>query len=272
MGILDEAIREHLELKRQHGAGDNELRELEDEAFGPPARPGAAVPDALGAEAPTTIVPADSPAASEQTVAELAEPPAEPVEPLPEPAQRPPAESVEAVEEPAEAPVEEHPAMEHRAVDPSTADEGTVGAETEEHPPPEPPEESQETPLADQPTEFYDQPVGADEGEPLEDAGEEAVEEEEAVEDEFFSEQSLSDELDQALDTPETEGASPPPDLAEPDSQEEELPAGDEDGYDDDEEEGEDVLEETPEFLQDTPEHDRLWFEQKPPKDFDFDD
>jgi hypothetical protein len=33
----------------------------------------------------------------------------------------------------------------------------------------------------------------------------------------------------------------------------------------------EDVLEETPEFLQDTPEHDRLWFEQRPPRDFDFD-
>ena len=31
-----------------------------------------------------------------------------------------------------------------------------------------------------------------------------------------------------------------------------------------------DVLEETPEFLQETPEHDRLWFEQKPPRDFDF--
>jgi hypothetical protein len=33
----------------------------------------------------------------------------------------------------------------------------------------------------------------------------------------------------------------------------------------------EDVLEETPEFLQDTPDHDRLWFEQRPPRDFDFD-
>ena len=31
----------------------------------------------------------------------------------------------------------------------------------------------------------------------------------------------------------------------------------------DDEPDGEDVLEETPE-------HDRLWFEQKPPRDFDF--
>ncbi|HYP48025.1 MAG TPA: hypothetical protein VEQ61_05255, partial [Thermoleophilaceae bacterium] len=35
--------------------------------------------------------------------------------------------------------------------------------------------------------------------------------------------------------------------------------------------EDEDVLEHTPEFLQETPEHDRLWFEQKPPRDFDFD-
>jgi hypothetical protein len=34
--------------------------------------------------------------------------------------------------------------------------------------------------------------------------------------------------------------------------------------------EPEDVLEETPEFLEETPEHDRLWFEQRPPKDFDF--
>jgi hypothetical protein len=32
-----------------------------------------------------------------------------------------------------------------------------------------------------------------------------------------------------------------------------------------------DPLEETPEFLQDAPEHDRLWFEQRPPRDFDFD-
>jgi hypothetical protein len=37
-----------------------------------------------------------------------------------------------------------------------------------------------------------------------------------------------------------------------------------------DEEPGEDLLEETPDFLQETPEHERLWFEQKPPRDFDF--
>ena len=34
--------------------------------------------------------------------------------------------------------------------------------------------------------------------------------------------------------------------------------------------EREDELEETPDFLQDAPEHDRLWFEQRPPRDFDF--
>ena len=34
----------------------------------------------------------------------------------------------------------------------------------------------------------------------------------------------------------------------------------------------EDVLEDTPDFLEDAPEDDELWFEQKPPKDFDFDD
>jgi hypothetical protein len=33
----------------------------------------------------------------------------------------------------------------------------------------------------------------------------------------------------------------------------------------------EDVLEETPDFLRDTPDQDRLWFEQRPPRDFDFD-
>ena len=40
MGVFDDAIREHLELKRHAGADEDELKELEDEAFGPPARPG----------------------------------------------------------------------------------------------------------------------------------------------------------------------------------------------------------------------------------------
>src|SRR4051794_4452307 len=77
-------------------------------------------------------------------------------------------------------------------------------------------------------------------------------------------------------DGPPTEYIAPPTTEA--------APAGgrpDEWGFDDDEEPAaeepapeqpdEDVLEETPDFLQESPEHDRLWFEQKPPRDFDFD-
>ena len=40
MGTLDDAIRQHLDLKRRRGATDSELQRLEDEAFGPPSRPG----------------------------------------------------------------------------------------------------------------------------------------------------------------------------------------------------------------------------------------
>ena len=40
MGILDEAIREHIDLKRKHGAAESEVRKLEDDAFGLPVRPG----------------------------------------------------------------------------------------------------------------------------------------------------------------------------------------------------------------------------------------
>src|SRR5215207_4711355 len=53
MSILDDAIREHLELKRAHGADESEVKRLEDEAFGPPGRPGD--PDPL-AEAPTEFM------------------------------------------------------------------------------------------------------------------------------------------------------------------------------------------------------------------------
>ena len=38
MGILDDAIREHLELKRQHGGDPSEIDRLEREALGPVRR------------------------------------------------------------------------------------------------------------------------------------------------------------------------------------------------------------------------------------------
>jgi len=90
MGILDEAIREHLELKRSRGtASESELQRLEDEAFGPPTRPGEPdFPDtgeetlvaSNGGEAETTVVKAaepdsetELPAAVEEGLAALAE-------------------------------------------------------------------------------------------------------------------------------------------------------------------------------------------------------
>ena len=39
MGSLDDAIREHLELKRRLGASDDEIKEKETEAFGKGNRP-----------------------------------------------------------------------------------------------------------------------------------------------------------------------------------------------------------------------------------------
>ena len=46
MGLLDDAIREHLELKRRHGADPSEVARQESEALGPARR-------AAQAEAPT---------------------------------------------------------------------------------------------------------------------------------------------------------------------------------------------------------------------------
>src|SRR3954447_5937451 len=104
MSILDDAIREHLELKRAHGADEAELKRLEDEAFGPPGRPQA--PDPL-AEAPTEFMAtpeADEAARSDEptgtrriNIADLQEPPPERAE---DPGQAAP-------------PAEEEPAMEH---------------------------------------------------------------------------------------------------------------------------------------------------------------
>jgi hypothetical protein len=140
MGLLDDAIREHLELKRRRGADAEEVTRQEQEALGAPQRA------EFAAAAPAQPAPADE------------------VAPAPEPESEP-----EPVRDP--------------------------------EPEPEP-----DIPL-DQATVEYT--------------------------------------------------SSPPP-------EEEEPAAPPHDGEDD-------VLEETPDFLQETPEHDRLWFEQKPPRDFDLD-
>jgi hypothetical protein len=82
MGVLEEAIREHLDLKRKHGASDEELNEQEAEALGP-ARRDLPEGEAEGAEA------GHDEAAEHATGTAVAEP--EPAEPEAE-VEAPPAE------------------------------------------------------------------------------------------------------------------------------------------------------------------------------------
>ena len=228
MSILDDAIREHLELKRAHGADDAEVKRLEDEAFGPPQRPDEHDPFA---EAPTEFLVAPEVGRGEQAdepgerrapnIADLQEAP-EPRQ-APEPTEAPAAEEDDA---PAD---EEHPAMEHEAI-------ADPGHSTEER-----------HAIADQPTEMFDveaqfEDAATEADAPSDDelvdaelteprlapvdplAGIEArsapsapaepaaAEDESADEfDEFFNEQRLSDELDQALEAPlpDEPGAQP---------------------------------------------------------------
>jgi hypothetical protein len=345
MSILDDAIREHLELKRQHGAPDDEVKKLEDEAFGPPARPDDSV-DPM-AEAPTEFMmtpESEATVASEAAagesegrrtpdIADLQEAPPAPEEAAPE------EEELEALTEPDAPAEEEQPAMEHEVIaEPPTAlpedlDDSAASHTTQER-----------HAIAEQPTEMFDVEreltADAEQAAPDSDvneppaAAEPAPTDEELLaseleeprlpveptpppaapapafdeEDDFFDEQRLSDELDQALEAPApaaepTEeqplAAFPPTEEAEaveleedePISEEQEQPSEERAFFDNDaeaEEESsaehevvpepareqghEDVLEETPDFLEEAPEDDQLWFEQKSPKDFDFGD
>jgi len=268
MGILDDAIKEHLELKRQHGAAEDELQQLEDEAFGAAERPGeeSSQSDPL-AEAPTEFMAqpdAEAPSGTAEEgearsrrpdIADLQEPP-----PPPPAAQ----ESANEPESPAEPVEEESPAMEHEALTepPEVEPEISSGPTTEER-----------EAIAEQPTEMFD--VEAELGEaPVEEVPVEAedagAEDEYEEDDDFWDEKRLSDELDQALEAPiEEEEEAVFEDAAtedeEPEAEQSEPGPAPSDSE-------EDVLEETPDFLEEAPEDDQLWFEQKPPKDFDFDD
>ena len=201
MGLLDEAIKEHLELKRRHGADPGEVARLEHEALGPARRdPGAVAPV---------------------------------VEPV--------------VEEPAAEPVVHDPYLEEDA-DEVLADERLEAPVHHVEPKAVPEPEAAREP----------EPVAPAEPEPVEPEPEPDV----AAVEQPTRQFSLQ-ELEAASQAPPLPPADEAPDDPEHPPAADVVPA-------DDEPEGEDVLEETPEFLQETPEHDRLWFEQKPPRDFDF--
>jgi len=174
MGLLDDAIREHLELKRRHGADPSEVERQEHEALGPARRSAAPATETAYAED-------DLPAG--------------------------------AVDD------EDDPDALYDDDELEFDDEPVAAA----------PPAGPEAPVA--PADDRDRHERF-EREPADDAAE-VVDDFEPVDD---------DDLE------------PPPPA--------DRVAG--------EEKGEDVLEETPEFLQETPEHDRLWFEQKPPRDFEF--
>jgi hypothetical protein len=161
MGLLDDAIREHLELKRRHGADPEEVSQQEQEALGPATRRGEFAQPADGEEPAHGT---DELEPDDEDVAAFAAPPAALPDELPD-------------DEPG---VPEEPAAGREA--------GAPG---------------------------YDEDPWLEEDE------------------------------DEPAATPQADAAA--------------------------EGDREDVLEETPDFLQETPEHDRLWFEQKPPRDFDWD-
>jgi hypothetical protein len=241
---------------------------------------------------------------------DIQEGPPEPQEPQPEPVAE--AESSLPADEEQKQPAaaEEQSAAEHESVPaPPPADaEVPSGSHTTE----------ERHVIADQPTEMFDveqefaasKPAPPDDELLAEEIGEARLgpaeeipgadderDEELEDEDDFFSEQRLSDELDQALEAPrepepepEPEPLRPEPDSFKPEPVSEEFEAVSEEhtqvrpivedepvseeqplaegGRDKDE----DVLDDTPEFLEGHPEDEQLWFEQKPPKDFDFDD
>jgi hypothetical protein len=221
MGLLDDAIREHLELKRRRGADAGEVSREESEALGPVRRSPDGTPDLSTIPAPPTAgepatpsppahdLPArdDEPDWGDEAVAHT---------PPPIPAQPPPS-----YPEPPAAGYVMPPALPE--LDPAFDDDEPLPPLDELDPEPQPQRGKRRLPGAGRLR------LRRGRGEPLDDPP------------------------TAAHDRPH----EPAPTAYQP-------PATDEPA-------GEDLLEETPEFLEETPDHDRLWFEQRPPRDFDFD-
>ena len=243
MGILDDAIREHLDLKRKHGAPEEELQRQEDEALGPARRevePQAT--DAEGADGEAPVPAEDGPVADAGDSALFD------------------GESASADAAPSDAPTEFIPPAEPEA--PAwEPPEGEEAVGTEEAPR-APVEEEKPAPVADEP-EVPAAPEPVAEAAP-EASGDTPSEGLDALSSERHD-HGATQEYDPFAQEPEQED-EPDEDAHDADSLFAEESEDDEDVPDDDG----DVLEDTPDFLQETPEHDRLWFEQKPPRDFDF--
>jgi hypothetical protein len=225
MGLLDDAIREHLDLKRRRGADPSEVARLEQEALGPVRREPA---------------PAAEPADEHHDESHAHEPAAAEVE-------------------------HPHPASE--------------GLHPDDRTHVLPPEDRHESPHGD--------PLFEQHAHNVEMGGAAAHEREELGGAAASRPEPSAENADRTGAHAESTG--PAHSGADPEGEPQDRRHSDivdqptteyqvEDHHDDEHEASaahgspdEDVLEETPEFLQETPEHDRLWFEQRPPRDFDFD-
>ena len=243
MGVLDDAIREHLELKRRHGAAEEEIARKEAEALGP-ARRGPA-PEADAADAPPAAEDREAaPADDRAPLGEGADDRAPLGEGADDPVALPDAVPLgDAAPLSDDAPVDPDPAA------PPPLDEPAALAE------PDPP-----TSMADAATALGGAAAPPEPDLPV--AETDAIPPDEDI---------APPPVEPTIDVPAEveppaaieQGGPEPGATQEFDtlSHREDPPAADED-----------VLEETPEFLRETPEHDRLWFEQKPPRDFDLDE
>jgi hypothetical protein len=205
MGLLDDAIREHLESKRLHGADPEEVARQEHEALGPVYRGEGPAPTEPAAPPQSTARPSERLSAGDKG-------------PNPEAVLEMPHSGQETAELDMRTVLKaEQPApTELAAKDPAPASAGSSIATTpNQHSPAT--HSSQETPAEDSlewevpRSHLSDNAHDADGGHP--------------------AEMAASDAGEQV----------------------------------------EDVLEETPDFLRETPDQERLWFEQQPPRDFDFD-
>jgi hypothetical protein len=196
MGLLDDAIRDHLELKRRSGADPGEVAREQHEALDPVERaPGALAADDALADAVADVAPA--------------------------------AHAEPAIEQP---------------------ELGVMAGGVPE----------------DMPDDLADAPVqGADGGDETAELDMRTV---------FADDDEATPGVAGGIRPAESEGTSPAEARARDDeSLEWEMPGEDAPAAPEEAEPDPDVLEETPDFLRETPEHERLWFEQQPPRDFDFD-
>ena len=200
MGLLDDAIREHLDLKRRRGADPTEIERAEREALGPVRR------------GPDAEMPGDFDEIRESAPVDVHASVAAPLE---------------------EERFDDEADFEERFDD--DPDFEDLGPHTESYAPDHEPEDAQAPPERSAYEERDEaarvRPVAADRSD--------VVERPRHPADQPAGDETVEWDVERALNEPSRE-------------------------------EHDDVLEGTPEFLQDTPEHDRLWFEQRPPRDFDF--